>query len=91
MTAIELCKFCTGGGIEFSEGNGADDAYLLIDFWRLDEFAKLCGASFFDDGGQETNLCNGYVPIRLMVFEDYYNIDYNSMVDFLKFTLKGEC
>ena len=80
MTELELYKYIKNNSIEWRKeiNNGIDDIIIFPYIFQLEEFSNLIKC-YYDDGGLEIRLLNGYVGIWMNVVCEYYAIDINNV------------
>lgn len=78
---LELYEFLKTVETHLYEENEEIKAIGLIDFWELKEFQEVVGISYFDEGGCDVKLLEGYIAIEL---NDIFEFDGNYIRDYKK-------
>lgn len=69
----DLYEFLRNNECHVDLRNDVLEAYVCINFYNLNEFAKIVGPSYFDDGGPDAVLHESYVSIDLIdLIENYF-------------------
>ncbi len=82
MTTLDLYKFIKNYDIEyhwFYESNGVKNVIMFINYDHIKYFNSLLDSSFFDDGGMDCKLFDGYIGIEMKEICDYYGIELNDI------------
>ncbi len=82
MTELELYKFINDNEIEYHWHD--EDVIIFINFYLLDEFAKLLGYGMFDEEGITCVLKDKYICIWM------YSICENSDIELINIFKKDE-
>ena len=77
MTELELHKFITENSIEYHQydNDGVLDVMIMPSFGELYELNKIISKCFYDDGGIEIIMKDGYVCIWMKDLCEYHGIE----------------
>lgn len=70
---LELYDFLMERECHVNKIGTSIDAFVLVSFYDLQDFVKIAGRGFFDDGGLEINLGYDYVAVSLIDLLEYYD------------------
>lgn len=76
-TALSLFKFIKKHDIEYHwrDHNDVQDVIIFPRGGHIEEFTKILGAAYFDDGGIRCTLMDGYIAIWMGDICERFDID----------------